>query len=227
MHGESYDVGAARCSIIIRELAAGFHHSRIAAVKTAAEAAASKGTPWTAEELEQRIQSAKNSAKSFLTQARAIFAADLLQSAHYSHLTLPDVSGIKKYKIGGGTTISAFVAPPTEVWQKIKADLPTLRTEGPDTWLAFQVGANSGLRRSSAKNARWDWCVENTDGSAAMRVGRAKGSNYTMTIAPEVWAEMKAARASVEYIIPGEYELSKARNAPRKAGKSVDAAIPT
>lgn len=217
VHGEFYNVEEARTSIFTRDLAEQFEHAKIAAVKKAAEDAELAGQAWSAEQLEQRIQSATNSAKSVLQQARAIFAESLLAGVHYRELVLPDLKPFLSYRVEGGTTIAAYVAPPVEVWQKIIADLPALKASSPAAWLAFQLGANSGLRRSSARNARWSWCTENTDGSAEMRIGRAKGNNSTVTFAPDVWAELKAARTSIDYIIPGTFETPATRQKYREA----------
>lgn len=222
--GEFYNVEKARASIIGRDLAEKFEHAKLAAVKQAASDAAAAGKAWDAEQLEERLQSAKNSAKSTLQQARSLFAKRLLDCVHYRDLVLPDVGPFMRYRVEGGTTVAAFVAPPDDAWQRIVADLPTLRTSNPAAWLAFQIGANGGLRRSSARNARWSWCTENADGAAAMRVSRAKGNHSTVTFAPEVWAEMKAARTSIDWIIPGTFETPATRQKYREAHP--DATIP-
>lgn len=217
VHGESFDAESAHASIVTRELAERFEHAKLAAVKEAAKVAAAAGTPWSPEELEQRMQSTKNSAKSVLQQARALFAKDLLECVHYRGLVLPDVGPFMRYRVDGGTTISAFVAPPVDIWKKIRDDLPALKTTSPAKWIAFQLAVNCGLRRSSARNARWSWCVENADGSASMRITRAKGNHSTVTIAPNVWTELKAVRVSLDYMIPGASETPATRTAAVRA----------
>lgn len=215
VHGEFFDVDNARTSIVNRDLAAQFEHRVIAGIKALAAHDAAINLPWSAEKLEQRLQSAKNSAKSTLQQARSLFAAAVLDSVYYREIVLPPLTEFMKYRIGG-STISPFVPPPADVWKRIVEDLPALKTQNVAQWLAFQLGVNCGLRRSSARNARWAWCVENADGSAEMRIGRAKGNNSTVTIAPMVWAEIKgewakarAAGAEPNFILPGDNEIGK------------------
>ncbi len=225
VHGDHFDVDGARTSIVSRQLAQDFEAAKISAVKATAAASAAAGKPWTEETLEQRLQSALNSAKSVLQQARQLFARRVIDCAPYRQLVLPDVGPFMQYRVDGGTTISAFVPPPAEVWQRISADLPALKAESPAKWFAFQLAVNCGLRRSSARNARWGWVVETVEGAAQMRIGRAKGNNSTVTISPELWLEMKAARIdATDYILPGTFETPAARTAALKANPDLAAA---
>lgn len=222
VHGEHFAVDGARTSIVTRQLAQDFEAAKLAAVNAAAAAAAAAGTPWSSEQLELRQQSALNSVKSVLQQARQLFAARLLDAAAYRPLVLPDLKPFMGYRIQGGTTISAFVPPPVEVWRRITGELPALKAASPAGWFAFQLAVNCGLRRSSARNARWQWITENADGSAQMRIARAKGNLSTVTIAPPLWAEMKAARIdAAEYIIPGRFETPGARAAALKTNPAL------
>jgi integrase len=216
VHGEGLDVDTARTSLFTADLAQSFESEKIAAVKSAAKAAAAAGAPWSPELLEKRIRSAGNSAKSCLQQARQIFAERVLRSVAYRALVLPDLAAFMAYRIEG-TTLARYVPPPAETWRQILADLPALRTERPALWIAFQLGVNCGLRRSSARNARWDWCIEQPDGRAILDVRRAKGGNHTITIDAAVWRDLQALRSTVDYIIPGQHETPAARAAAIRA----------
>jgi len=218
VHGDHFDVDGARTSIVSRQLAQDFEAAKISAVKATAAASAAIGKPWTEETLERRLQSALNSAKSVLQQARQLFARRVIDCAPYRQLVLPDVAPFMQYRVDGGTTVSRFVAPPTEVWKQISAALPALKHASPAQWLAFQLAINCGLRRSSARNARWGWVVERVDGDPEMQIGRAKGNNSTVTIDPELWLEIKAARIdATDFILPGTFETPAARAAALKA----------
>ena len=197
VHGEGTHVEDLRASVLVDdELLRSFKEKRITAIK--ARVLEEKCTP---EEAEQRMRKGKNSIKSIIQQARSLFSRELMQSRSYRQLTLPELQAFMEYKTDG-STVSAFVPPSKEVWQKILADLPALKETNLAQWYAFMIAANAGLRRRSARNARWAWCTENPDGSAAMHISVSKGNNSSCTISPAVWAMMQAKKSSTDYIIP-------------------------
>ena len=198
-----------RAGIFTRDLAADFFASRIRAVKEEAAAAEKSGDAWTAEQLEKRLASAQVSAKTCLQQSKSLFARALLDSRPYRALQLPALDGFLRYNIAG-SSLSRYKRPPAAVIEAIGRDLPALLESEPAQWLAFQLGVHSGLRRSSARNARWEWITENPDGSALLDVSLAKGNLSAVTILPEVWQAMKAARVDLSpWILPGEKETQR------------------
>lgn len=208
VNGEFFDIENARAHILTSDLLATFQERRIAAVKQRAEE-----RQWPAEEYEQAMKSAKNTVKSIIQQARSVFAKDLLQSRHYRNLTLPDLYPFMAFR-AEGSTVSAFVRPASEVWSRILADLPALKSANIALWYAFQLGVNCGLRRGSARSARWSWCKQLESGEAEMEVRRAKGGHYFIRLPAEVWNGLLANRASTDYIIPlaSEEERDEAVN---------------
>ncbi len=201
-HTEFFDTAGARASILTADLLATFQERRIAGVK--ADAAA-KG--WTSEQLEQKMKSTKNSVKSGIQQARSLFAVELLQSRHYRDLILPDLGPFMKFR-ADGSTVAAFVRPSAEVWQKIVDDLPALKASSLPQWFALQLGVNVGLRRGSARCARWEWCKELAGGEAEMEVRRAKGGHYFLRLPADLWRELVTARTSTDYIIPSTLQAA-------------------
>lgn len=196
VRGEFFAVETGRASLLTAELLETFEGERIARLKTRADAAY-----WTGEVLEHRMAATRNTIASAIRQARSLFSADLLRSRHYRALVLPVLDGFLDYRVES-TSVAPFVRPPAEVWERILADLPTLKAAHPAQWIAFVLAVNCGLRRSSAAAARWAWFKELPTGDAEMEVRRAKGNRYFVRLSAAAWAELKAARTSVEYVIP-------------------------
>ncbi len=194
--GEFVDVKTQRTSLLTVDLLTTFQERKITAIKTKADAEG-----WSTEQLEQRMKSGKNSAKSVIQQARSLFSVELLQSRHYRDLVLPDLSKFMAFR-ADGSSVAPFVRPAADVWQKIVADLPALKASSLAQWFALNLGVNCGLRRGSARAARWAWCTALDSGEAEMEVRRAKGGHYIVTLQADLWAELLAARASTDYIIP-------------------------
>lgn len=215
--GEFTDVENARASVLSVDLLQDFQEKKIAALKETA-----REKQWSSEELEQRMKSAKNSVRSGIQQARSLFSVELLQSRHYRDLILPDLATFMAFR-AEGSTVAAFVRPPAEVWQRILAAVPALKASSLAQWFAFQLGVNCGLRRGSARSARWAWCKELENGEAEMEVRRAKGGHYFIRLPADLWRELVAARTSTDYIIP--CTLPAGEHAPAELEADRDATI--
>lgn len=163
------------------------------------EQAAKEG--WSEETLRTRMQSRQNSIKSAIGQARSLFAHELRQSHHYKALTLPDLHAFLDFRVAGRRA-RVFRPMDHALWQQILAGIRDLATADRPRWFALQLSLNCGLRRGSARNARWDWCREQPDGSAIMDVLVAKESTYQLTIEADLWSEWKAARGVVPFPDP-------------------------
>lgn len=218
VHGEKFSVDAARVSLCTVDLLIDFRSNRFAALK--AQALAQK---WDAEKYQAKLASARRTIKSTIQHARSIFAQECLQEKPYRELALPaaDVlTKFMKFRSGGGTT-REFEMPDASVLERLRDGAQLFKASRPDLWLALVLTANFGMRRGSAKNARWDWFRTSDAGAVAVHVRVGKGNKSRVGVTPATWAAAQLQRGAPlrdfvgppyrEYVLPGADE--EARNA--------------
>lgn len=200
IHGKNFSVDTARLSLCTLDLLIDFRAKRTEEFKAKADAAG-----WDPEIYKAKLRSARVTIKSTIGHARSLFAQVVRQERAYRDLSIPEISEFMAFQAGGGTT-REFIMPKPEVIAALKAGAEEFLTSNPPLWFALVLTANGGLRRGSAKYAKWDWFNNGAaDGSAIMRVAVAKRGTYTTGISPRTWAAMKEHRLSPsEYILPGD-----------------------
>lgn len=204
--GDAVDVEAARLSELTIGLAKDYETRTIAERKAAAIV-----EKWDKERLELEMAKAARTAGSTWNQAKSLFSSEALASPAYRELILPDLTAVRKLRIGA-STIVAYRRPPQAVLDRITAEIPKMRQTAPDLWLALNLEVNVGLRRSSGIWAKWDWLQErgvDLDGEKVfmMHIRVAKGNQGEVRVDPELALELIALKKDgQEYIVPGADE---------------------
>lgn len=202
-YGEQFDPAKDRLSILTATGLRKYEAARIKAAKDAGPLA---------------INTAHTTAHSTAQQARSLFAQDCLQSYAYRDLKLPDLAAVLAYKLKRGKT-KRFQAPEKDLMAATVAAIAQLKQQHPARWMALMLAANLGLRRGEGVAAQWAWVaqIELTNGQAGyvMHVVKRtdfdpKGSERTINIPPDFWAEMLVMRTSCGHILPGSTNKRKA-----------------
>lgn len=235
--GDTFDVDGARCSILTDQLLGDYAAERrrirleeeIPAKLRAARAA---GQPVASERefRDREMDAVQTTIKSTVTQARSIFARDLLQSAAYRALKLPEcLDAFRAYTLEG-TTVKAYRRPPAEVLEAIRAGAATLKSEDPGAWLALQLEVNGGLRRGSAADALWEWFVVTGPDQVQLQCSRAKGNDTDNAFPWDRYQELLALKASPTFVLPGATRTDRdaccARLVDWLRGKGLDRRLP-
>jgi integrase len=189
--GEEKDTTALRTSIITEELAHDYEAAVIRAHKERGPA---------------DRRSALVTAASTWNQARSIFAAPALKGAHVRALKLPDFAGFRSFTPQAGTTRVRTPVDDTTL-ERLARGADDLWFSAPARWLALALCGNLGLRRGSAKLARWDW-VRRIQGQWRLYLlttdeTAPKGNEHFVTIDDSLWADMCEVRQGGDYIVPG------------------------
>lgn len=203
--GASFDVKSARVSVFNEQLIRDFSARTIELRKAECEE-----DKLPVEDARKRLDSAQRTIKSTVQQARSLFAETALQSSAYAKLVLPDMTKVMKL-IVGLSTLRTYEAPAADVVARIARDAAALKETDPGLWLAFNLEVNAGLRRGSARWARWDWfTVAEADAKGVpvvvdLRVGVAKGGQSVVRFDAGLYREMLALRpAGAEFVLPGK-----------------------
>lgn len=179
-----------------------------------ARKAESEAQKWDAEKLKAKLASAQRTIRSTVRQARSLFCKEAMSSVAYRDLVLPDMSAVMRLVIGESTLV-AYQRPPQEVLDTIARDAAALKLEDPAKWLALQLEVNIGLRRSSARQAKWEWLQErgvDRDGVPWVEcyVAVAKGGESWVRIDHAFYQELLAFRKEGQvYILPGKDEAER------------------
>lgn len=200
--GDNTGVDASRTSRCTVQLLVDFKARRIAEFKAECEAERVD-----AEAYQRRLQSCLVSIKSTIQHARSVFAQECRQQESYRELVLPNLEEFLAYRSGGSTT-RAFEMPAPAVLQQLRDGAALFATTQPAMWLALCLTANFGLRRGSARVAKWAWFTARDDGSALLRVRVAKGNQSTVGVSPATWAALQPHKAKAEadgreHVLPG------------------------
>lgn len=214
--GQNFDVHKAHVSLFNTQLLRDFSAKSVAERKRVCE---EKKLP--EEQTRKKMDSVQRTIKSTVQQARSLFAKEALCSTAYSKLTLPNMEDVMKLSIGT-TTVVPYQAPSSQVINRIARDAATLKETNPKLWLAFNLEVNAGLRRGSARNARWDWFVDHGKDPKGerwidLRVSVAKGGESIVRFDATLFDEMAALKKSAkvygtqimekkgpEFILPGD-----------------------
>lgn len=167
----------------------------------------------TEEEKQKKLESTQRTIKSTVQQARALFSREARSSKGYDSLTLPDLTDVMNMTIGS-STIVAYDPPDQEVLDKIAKALSTLKKEHPEMWLAFNLEVNGGLRRSSARAAKWEWfkIIGKNPLTVDLHVEIAKGNKSTLRFDSNLYTEMstmKGEEGGSTYILPGKDDAER------------------
>ncbi|MDR0353137.1 MAG: hypothetical protein LBI02_07240 [Opitutaceae bacterium] len=204
--GGGFDVDAARVSVFTAQLLRDFSAVTIAARKAKC---AKKKLP--EEEQRRQIESAQRTIRSTVRQARSLFARAALSSTAYQRLSLPDLSEAMRTVVGESSLV-AYEPPPAAVVERIAAEAAALKAANPGLWLALNLEINAGLRRGSARFARWEWFSDNgkdRDGNrwVDLRVLVSKGGESIVRFDAGLYEEMLAVKADghagADFILPG------------------------
>ncbi len=152
---------------------------------------------------------ARNTSFSAINQAQAVFSVDAMQGRHMRALQLPAelVTRLRGFQ-PKGTTRKVRVETSDELRETLRAGAEDLWFTAPARWLALALCGNLGLRRGSAKMARWDW-VRRVGGQWRMYLvatdeNSPKGNEQFVTVRDDVWQDMCELRqAGSDYIVPG------------------------
>lgn len=208
VRGDFFDVSAARCDIFTEDLLRDYKSKRIAGLK--AEAAAEK---WTEEVFERKMKSRSTTIKSSIQQARSLFAVEVMQEKPYRALNLPNLDAFMRYRAGGSTT-RAWEAPRLETLRALHEGAESFFALGNPLWLSLALCCNFGMRIGSVLACRWDWFSEKEDGSAVVRIRRAKGGHSFVGVDPVTWGKFKSMKerkaSGSDFLLPGTPEEREA-----------------
>ena len=169
---------------------------------------------WDPEKLKDKMASAQRTIRSTVRQARSLFSKEPMSSVAYRDLVIPDMTAVMKLVIGESSLVS-YKRPPQAVLERIAHDAAALKITAPAMWLAMQLEVNIGLRRSSARQAKWEWFQERGVDRDNMPwvecyVGVAKGGESWVRIDYALYEELLAFRAEGQiYILPGKEEKDR------------------
>jgi hypothetical protein len=159
------------------------------------------------------VERAETTSKSTIQQARSVFSEAARQGKNMRLLTLPELTEFLHFR-ASGSTLRQRAELDDVTLARLTEGVGELHTTSPARWLAACLCGNLGLRRGSARMARWDW-VRLVRGKPVMHLlasaeTSAKGNAYKVTIDPSVWQDMLALRQSDSpYIVPGETEADR------------------
>lgn len=199
--GESFDVDGAKCTVLTEQLIVDYEAERRRIRKELEipqklERLRSDGKSPASERefIDKEMDACQTTIKSTVNQARSIFSEELLQTAPYRRLKLPDLDGFRAKKLEG-TTVKSYRRPHADVLERIRTDAAALKIEDAGAWLALQLEANGGLRRGSAADALWDWFVVTGPDQVQLQCSRAKGNETDNAFPWDRYQEMLALRA--------------------------------
>lgn len=190
-------IGAARVALLTPELLRDYKAATIAGVKAEIEA-----EKLDAEAADRRMATAQRTMHSTAQQARALLSREALASAAYRALALPDFGDFLNHRIGE-STIVRYQPLAAGVMAGIVADAAALRTADGAVWLALMLIANSGIRRGSAVDAKWDWFTVIDPDHVELSVRRAKGGQSRIAFPAEVYRAMLDKQDGPTYVLPG------------------------
>jgi integrase len=167
-----------------------------------------------------KLTRAMRSANSLLSQARQLFAEEVLPA--YKDLEMPAhvLDRARNPQTRGFMTALKldappvqYVEPPAAVVRQIGANYQTLRKPDAGAYVAFLLGAFVGLRNNEVAAARWDWIEADAEDKNRMWLKIRITADYsTKTLRPRdveipapVFAELVALRGAVTFDkVPGQ-----------------------
>lgn len=208
--GDTFDVDGAKCSILTDQLLGDYENERRRIrleveipAKLAELRTAGKPVPSEREFRDKEMSSCQTTIKSTVNQARSIFADELLQTAAYRLLKLPDLDAFRAKRLEG-TTVKSYRRPSMGVLEAIRAGAAELKLQDPGAWLALQLEANGGLRRGSAADALWDWFKITGPETVQLQCSRAKGNETDNAFPWDRYQEMLELKDSPAFVLPGK-----------------------
>lgn len=153
------------------------------------------------------LRSALATAASTINQAKSVFCDEARRCERMRQLRLPDLQALRKYEPQGSTRRVRVPVDDTTLL-RLKNAVDDFWFSAPARWLALALCGNLGLRRGSAKMARWNW-VRSVGGEWRMYLiadseTEPKGNEYFVTLKRDLWQDMCAVRvAGSDFIVPG------------------------
>jgi integrase len=208
--GDHFDVDGAKTTILTDQLLGDYENERRRIrleveipAKLAELRAAGRPTPQEREFRDREMSSCQTTIKSTVNQARSIFARELLQTAPYRALKLPDLEEFRAKRLAG-TTVKSYRRPQAEILASIRDGAAELKQQDPGAWIALQLEANGGLRRGSAADALWEWFVVTGPESVQLQCSRAKGGETDNAFPWDRYQEMRELEQSPTFVLPGK-----------------------
>lgn len=170
----------------------------------------------------KQMNRARRTICSYVSQARSVFAASLLDEKFgaYRKLTLPDLTGFMKCPLPRAIK-KLYTPPSTAEMAPIIAGLPDLEKENPAAFLCILLALGCGLRRGEIIKARWsmvDWdetgetrrpFIKLTDSSDWK--GAKGNAERRVPIPPAIYAKLLKYQDTPVYLIPDENGKKKRR----------------
>jgi integrase len=152
------------------------------------------------------VASTRRTLASTVNQARMVVSERACAQSEMRKLILPDLEGFRSWKPESNPRRLRIAIDDATV-ARLRHEIDELWFKSPGHWVAAVLCGNLGLRRGSAKMARWSWARQ-VGGNWMLYVldtdeASPKGNEYSVEIDPSLWKDLCAVRSTGDYFVPG------------------------